>query len=105
MTMVSAAGWRVERVIREVPGRGPSLRLRVSWKGFWQADCETSEEVAEYVDLSTLVPAVPHLYERAYPVTPWKRAADLLDAEMGRALAVSRAAATVPDVLPVPSPR
>jgi hypothetical protein len=104
MTMVSAAGWRVERVIREVPGRGPSLRLRVSWKGFWQADCETSEEVAEYVDLRTLVPAVSHLYERAYPVTPWKRAADLLDAEMGRALAVSRAAGTVPDVLPVPSP-
>lgn len=103
MTMVSAAGWRVERVIREVPGRGPSLRLRVSWKGFWQADCETSEEVAEYVDLSTLVPAVSHLYERAYPVTPWKRAADLLDAEMGRALSGSRAA--VPDVLPVPSPR
>jgi hypothetical protein len=84
MTMVSAAGWQVERVVREVPGRGPSVRLRVSWKGFWQADCESSDEVATYVDLSTLVPAVPHLYERAYhPVTPWKRAADLLEQEMG----------------------
>ncbi len=84
MTMVSAAGWRVERVVREVPGRGPSMMLRVSWKGFWQADCETSDDVARYVDLSTLVPAVPHLYERAYPSPPpWKVAANLLDTEMG----------------------
>jgi hypothetical protein len=86
MTMVSAAGWRVERVVREVPGRGPSMMLRVSWKGFWQADCESSEDVAKFVDLSTLVPAVPHLYERAYPSPPaWKLAADLLDTEMGGA--------------------
>ena len=86
MTMVSADGWRVERVVRHVPGRGASMRLRVSWRGYWQADCETSHQVAEYVDISTLVPTVTHLYERAYAVTPWKRAADLLDAEMGRAL-------------------
>jgi hypothetical protein len=119
MTMVSASGWRVERVVRTVPGLGPSMRLRVSWKGYWQADCETSEEVAQYVDLSTLVPAVPHLYERAYPVTPWKRASDLLEAEMGRAIASADAARApvtaaagsgtaarlyaVPDVLPAPS--
>ena len=96
MTMVSADGWRVERVVRHVPGRGPAMRLRVSWRGYWQADCETSDQVAEYVDISTLVPSVTHLYERAYPVTPWKRAADLLDAELGRAL---EATATTPHTL------
>jgi hypothetical protein len=104
MTMVSAAGWQVERVVRTVPGRGPSIRLRVSWKGYWQADCETSDEVAEYVDLSTLVPAVSHLYERAYSVTPWKRAADRLEAEMGRTVAAAvPARPVVPAVLPVRS--
>ena len=86
MTMVSADGWRVERVVRHVPGRGASMRLRVSWRGYWQADCETSDQVAEYVDISTLVPSVTHLYERAYAVAPWKRAAELLDAEAGRPL-------------------
>ena len=50
MTMVSADGWRVERVVRRMPGREPAMRLRVSWRGYWQADCETSDQVAEYAE-------------------------------------------------------
>ena len=80
------------------------MRLRVSWRGYWQADCETSDEVAGYVDISTLVPSVTHLYQRAYPVTPWKKAADLLDAEMGRALEAT-VPATAGGLLPAPGPR
>jgi len=118
MTMVSAAGWRVEKVIRTLPGRGPTAKLRVSWKGYWQADCDTTDEVAKYVDLSTLVPAVPHLYERAYRVSPWQLASELLEAEMARAQRVADEARctvpmpehagrahlhVVPDQLPVPT--
>jgi len=75
MTMVSADGWRVERVVRQVPGRGPSMRLRVSWRGYWQEDCETSEQVAKYVDISSLVPVVSSLYERARSATSAQKAA------------------------------
>lgn len=55
--MVSAAGWRVERTV--VPGEFDSLPtavLRVSWRGYWQADCASTAEVATLVDLATLVP-------------------------------------------------
>lgn len=57
MAMVSAAGWRVERaVVAVVPGSLPQRVLRVSWRGYWQADCATTAEVAAYVDTATLVP-------------------------------------------------
>ena len=57
MVMVNQAGWRVERatVICGPDGR-PKQVLRVSWQGYWQADCATTGEVAAHVDLSTLVP-------------------------------------------------
>jgi hypothetical protein len=57
MAMVSAAGWRVERaVVAGEPGSLPRRVLRVSWRGYWQADCATTAEVAAYVDTATLVP-------------------------------------------------
>jgi hypothetical protein len=65
MAMVSADGWRVERVVRTTAEGDPVAVLRVSWKGYWQADCATSREVGEYVDLSTLVPSVIHSFDRA----------------------------------------
>ena len=56
--MVSQAGWRVERVtVTPRPDLGPYEVFRVSWKGYWQADCATTVDVARYVDLTTLVPA------------------------------------------------
>ena len=72
MVMVSASGWRVEKVVRTLSEHRPEVRLRVSWRGYWQADCATTDEVAEYVELSTLVPSTPYLHERAYVVTPWR---------------------------------
>jgi hypothetical protein len=57
MVMVSQAGWRVERVtVNPRPAGEPYEVFRVSWKGYWQADCATTVEVARYVDLTTLVP-------------------------------------------------
>lgn len=57
MAMVSVAGWRVERaVVVGEPGCLPQRVLRVSWRGYWQADCATTAEVAAYVDTATLVP-------------------------------------------------
>lgn len=93
MVMVSASGWRVENVVRTFPDRLPVALLRVSWRGYWQADCLTTAEVAEYVDPSTLVPADPHLYARAYAKAPWLSARDLLDAEMETASANAAVAA------------
>jgi hypothetical protein len=55
--MINATGWRVERaVVQPLPGSRPQNVLRVSWRGYWQADCETTAEVARHVDLATLVP-------------------------------------------------
>ena len=57
VTMVNAAGWRVERVAaQQDPGAAPGPVLRVSWRGYWQADCLTTAEVARHVELATLVP-------------------------------------------------
>ena len=45
--------------------------LRTRWQGYWQADCLTTAEVAEYVELSPLVPEGPHHYVRAVVKAPW----------------------------------
>ena len=43
MVMVSQAGWRVEQVtVTRRPGEVPAEVFRVSWKGYWQADCATT---------------------------------------------------------------
>ncbi len=63
VAMISAEGWRVESfAIRGVDGGPPQRALRVSWRGYWQADCSTTAQVAAYVDPATLVP------ERGTPV-------------------------------------
>jgi hypothetical protein len=80
MVMVNANGWRVEKVVRRVGDRIPLEGLRISWHGYWQADCLTTAEVAEYVDLSTLVPEVRHEYARANVKAPWQSASERLDA-------------------------
>jgi hypothetical protein len=72
MVMVNANGWRVEKVMRTFGDRVPVAGLRVSWHGYWQADCLTTAEVAEYLDLSTLVPETPHKYARANVEAPWR---------------------------------
>jgi hypothetical protein len=55
--MINQAGWRDERVIiQRGPDNPPNHVLRVSWRGYWQADCSTTEEVARHVELATLVP-------------------------------------------------
>ena len=80
MVMVNASGWWVEKVIRTLGDRVPVAWLRVSWQGFWQADCLTTAGVAEYVDLSTLVPEAPHQYAHANVKAPWRSASEQLDA-------------------------
>lgn len=87
MAMVSADGWRVEKVIRTLPGELPVARLRVSWRGYWQADCLTTEEVEAYVDLSTLVPSSTHLYSRDDPRARPLTAREVLDAALAKAAA------------------
>lgn len=79
MVMVNANGWRVEKVVRTFGDRVPVAGLRISWHGYWQADCRTTAEVAEYVDLSTLVPEAPHEYARTAVKAPWQSADELLD--------------------------
>ena len=79
MVMVNANGWRVEKVIRTFRGRVPAAVLRISWHGYWQADCLTTAQVAEYVELSTLVPEAPRKYARAEVKPPWRSADELLD--------------------------
>jgi hypothetical protein len=55
--LMTALGARVERVIIQLGADGPPDHvLRVSWRGYWQADCSTTEEVARHVELATLVP-------------------------------------------------
>jgi hypothetical protein len=55
--MINAAGWRVEPVtVHGSAGCPPDHKLRVTWRGYWQADCHNTAEVAEHVDLATLVP-------------------------------------------------
>ena len=49
--LVSADGWRVERVSLR-----SGVRLRVTCRGFFVADCLSAAAVAEHVDLATLVP-------------------------------------------------
>jgi hypothetical protein len=78
--MVNAGGWRVEKAIRTFGDRVPVAWLRISWQGYWQADCLTTAEVAEYVDLSTLVPEAPHRYVRAVVKAPWRPASEQFDA-------------------------
>jgi hypothetical protein len=89
MVMVNANGWRVEKVVRRFGDRVPVAGLRISWHGYWQADCRTTAEVAEYVDLSTLVPEAPHKYAQAAVKAPWQSADELLDV-LVRATAQSR---------------
>jgi hypothetical protein len=53
--MVSPDGYRVERIlVQRSLRRPPRPYLRVSWRGYWIADCRTVAEVARYVDLATL---------------------------------------------------
>lgn len=89
MVMVNASGWRVEKVIRTFRDRVPVAWLRISWQGYWQADCLTTAEVAEYVDLSTLVPEARHLSAWAYVKAPCMSASELLDAAPEKATAES----------------
>lgn len=57
MAMVNQAGWRVEKVTLQPSPERPFVdRLRVSWRGYWQADCKSTEEVAQYVDIASLTP-------------------------------------------------
>jgi hypothetical protein len=80
MVMVNADGWRVEKVMRTSGDRVPVPGLRVSWHGYWQADCRTTAEVAEYVDLTTLVPEARHDNARANSKAPWRSASEQRDA-------------------------
>jgi len=89
MVMVNANGWRVENVIRTFGDRVPVTGLRVSWHGYWQADCLTTAEVAEYVDLTTLVPEARHEYAPATVKAPWRSANEQRDA-LDRATAQSQ---------------
>jgi hypothetical protein len=78
MVMVNAGGWRVEKVTRTVCDQIPVASLRISWHGYWQADCRTTAEVAEFVDLSTLVPEAPQKWMRAPVRVRWQSASELL---------------------------
>jgi len=89
MVMVNANGWRVEKVIRTFGDRVRVAGLRISWHGYWQADCRTTAEVAEYVDLTTLVPETSHKYARANVEAPWRSASEQRDA-LDRATAQSQ---------------
>jgi hypothetical protein len=105
MVMVNASGWRVEKVIRTDRHRLPVEWLRISWHGYWQADCLTTAEVAEYLDLSTLVPETPHQFARA-AVKPWRSASEHLDAlekamTQSREVAKQRQLRVVPDRRPL----
>jgi hypothetical protein len=88
MVMVNADGWRVEKVMRTFGDRVRVAALRVSWHGYWQADCLTTAEVAEYVDLTTLVPEARHDNARANIKAPWRSASEQRDA-LDRATAQS----------------
>jgi hypothetical protein len=112
MVMVNADGWRVEKVMRTFGDRVPVAALRVSWHGYWQADCLTTAEVAEYVDLNTLVPEARHEYVQANVKAPWRSAGEQRDA-LDRATAQSHQLAKTrsnvdhsqPQLRVVPDPR
>jgi hypothetical protein len=93
MVMVNANGWRVEKVTRTSGDQIRVAGLRVSWHGYWQADCLTTAEVAEYVDLTTLVPEARHDNARANIKAPWRSASEQRDA-LDRATAQSHQLAT-----------
>ena len=53
--MVSADGHRIELVLLQKSlRRPPRPALRVTWRGYFLADCTTVAEVAGLVDLATL---------------------------------------------------
>lgn len=55
--MVSANGYRVEQItVQKHLSRPPKTVLRVRRGTYLVADCRTVEEVAQLVDLATLVP-------------------------------------------------
>lgn len=87
--MVNANGWRVEKVMRTFGDRVRVAGLRISWRGYWQADCRTTAEVAEYLDLTTLVPETSREYARANVEAPWRSASEQRDA-LDRATAQSQ---------------
>ena len=50
--MVSADGYRVEPIlVQRSLRRPPRAALRITWRGYFMADCATVTEVAEHVDL------------------------------------------------------
>jgi hypothetical protein len=56
--MVSADGYRVEPILVQRSLRKPPRpALRITWRGYYVADCSTVHEVTEHVDLATLEPA------------------------------------------------
>jgi hypothetical protein len=53
--VISPDGYRVERILMQRSlRRPPRPYLRVTWRGYWIADCRTVAEVARLVDLATL---------------------------------------------------
>ncbi len=58
MAFVSQAGYRVEEVaLRRALNRPARPALRVTWHGFFVADCASVEQVAQQVDLAELTEA------------------------------------------------
>ena len=56
--MVSADGYRVEQItVQRSLRRPPRQALRITWRGYYVADCTTVLEAAEHVDLASLEPA------------------------------------------------
>ena len=55
--MVSADGFRVEQiVVQRSLRRPPRPALRITWRGYFVADCSTVLEVGQHVALETLEP-------------------------------------------------
>jgi hypothetical protein len=53
--MVSADGYRIEPILAQRSlRRPPRPALRVTWRGYFLADCPTVAEVAALVGLATL---------------------------------------------------
>ena len=58
MLFVSADGFRVEQIlVQRSLRRPPRPYLRVTWRGWFVADCATIFEVSKHVDLATLAVA------------------------------------------------
>ena len=63
--MVSADGYRVERILLQRSlRRPPRAYLRVTWRGRWIADCASPAQVAKHVDLASLT---DEEYNRSQP--------------------------------------